>query len=110
LKTDQSKEEITNLAIPIYNYFEYFDEFQESQKQKIEKLHGKLYRRIKYGDEKWFDENNKLIDMLEFSKNPCHDCNAIRGQYHCFGCDVEQCPRCKNQFLGCGCKLKKDYN
>jgi hypothetical protein len=102
-----SREKISNLAFQIYNYFQYFDEFQESQRQKTEKLHGKIYRRIKYGDEQRESEN---FDGFEFSKHPCHDCGAIRGQYHCFGCDVEQCPRCKGQFLGCECKLDEDYD
>ncbi|MHA2314883.1 MAG: hypothetical protein ACXACF_06300 [Candidatus Hermodarchaeia archaeon] len=118
LKNSLSKEEISNLAFQTYNYFQYFDEFQESQKQKTEKLHGKRFRRIKYGDERWLDEhgnpyrdeNGELYDWKEISKQPCHDCSAIQGQYHCFGCDVEQCPRCRGQFLGCGCKLQKDFD
>ena len=118
LKTNLTKQEISDLAFQIYNYFQYFDEFQESQKEKTDKLHGKRYRRIKYGNEKWLDENGepykdengKVFDWSEISRKPCHDCAAILGQYHCFGCDVEQCPRCGGQYLGCRCKLQKDYN
>jgi len=116
LKISPSKEEISDLAFQTYNYFQYFDEFQESQKQKTERLHGKLFKRIKYGKENWVDENGKpYLDEetgqpLDIAKFPCHDCVAIRGQYHCFGCDMEQCPRCKEQFLTCNCKLKKDFN
>jgi hypothetical protein len=102
----------------MYNYFHYFSEFQDSQKRKTEKLHGKRFRRIKYGDEKWLDghgepykdENGNVYDWKEISKKPCHDCSAIQGQYHCDGCDDEQCPRCKGQFLGCRCKLYKDFD
>ncbi len=116
LKTTLSKEGLSNLAFQLYNYFQYFDEFQESQQQKTEKLHGKIFRRIKFGDEKWVDENGKPYlheetdQPLDIGKFPCHDCAAIRGQYHCFGCDMEQCPRCKGQFLGCNCKFKKDFD
>ena len=33
----------------------------------------------------------------------CHDCGARTGQRHHFMCDMEQCPRCKNQLLTCDC-------
>jgi len=104
-------EQISQLAFQAYNYFQYFDEFQESQKEKTEKLHGRRFRRVKYGNEKWVDENGESynFDWQEITTQPCHDCHAIRGQYHCFGCDVEQCPRCKGQQLGCSCKLQKDF-
>lgn len=105
------KEIISELAFQIYNYFQYYDGFEDSQKIKTEKLHGKRYRRIKYGDEKWDYEREKDDPTWEeIVQTPCHDCSAIQGQYHCEGCDVEQCPRCGNQFLGCSCKLAKDYD
>lgn len=107
LKMSFSKADISDLAFQAYNYFQYFDEFKESQEFRTEKLHGKRYRRIKYGDEIWDD----VEIPLEWSKttiNPCHDCAAIKGQYHCYGCDVEQCARCKGQRFGCPCMLKKD--
>ena len=101
-------DELSELAIELYVYFGYFEEFQDSQSYKMEKLHGKRYRRIKYGDERWFDKNGKLLNFSEIASIPCHDCAAIRGQFHCFGCDMEQCPRCREQHLGCGCTLKSD--
>jgi hypothetical protein len=33
----------------------------------------------------------------------CHDCAVTLGQFHHFGCDMEQCPRCEGQLLSCGC-------
>ena len=41
-------------------------------------------------------------------QTPCHDCYAVRGQFHCSGCDTEQCPVCKEQALGCGCGLDEE--
>jgi hypothetical protein len=110
LENSVSREELSELAIRVFNYFQYFDEFQESQRTRTEKLHGRRYRRIKYGDEKWVGDDVEGYNWDEITRQPCHDCAAIRGQYHCTGCDVEQCARCRGQRLGCRCKLKKDYD
>ena len=54
------------------------------------------YPRIKYGDEteSYFDTSGDI---------PCHDCNAKPGQIHHYGCDVEECPLCHEQLIGCEC-------
>lgn len=31
----------------------------------------------------------------------CGDCNAAPGQPHHAGCDIERCPECGGQMLGC---------
>lgn len=36
-------------------------------------------------------------------KTICHDCHANPGEYHDMGCDVEQCPDCGRQMIGCHC-------
>ncbi len=51
-----------------------------------------VYERIKYGDE-----------INPWPPGPCHDCAVLRGQYHVPGCDVERCPRCHGQAIGCDC-------
>lgn len=33
----------------------------------------------------------------------CHDCKVDNGQKHHPGCDMERCPKCKGQLIGCGC-------
>ena len=33
----------------------------------------------------------------------CHDCGAVEGQYHHFGCDMERCPFCGRQLISCHC-------
>lgn len=33
----------------------------------------------------------------------CGDCGVKRRGYHHFGCDLELCPRCRNQLISCGC-------
>lgn len=88
---------LSEIALRLHMYFEYFDEFQESQQIKTVRLNGKRRRRIKYGDE--------LPPWPKAGLRPCHDCYAVVGQYHCDGCDFEQCPSCHGQLLGCpSCK------
>jgi hypothetical protein len=50
--------------------------------------------RIRYGDE----SHDWHADEV-----PCHDCGAIKGEYHVDACDVEECPVCHGQALGCEC-------
>lgn len=38
----------------------------------------------------------------------CHGCGARKGYYHHAGCDMEQCPICGKQAIGCGCYGKGD--
>ncbi|KKM93640.1 hypothetical protein LCGC14_1206270 [marine sediment metagenome] len=33
----------------------------------------------------------------------CLHCGIVHGKVHHFGCDVEQCPKCGLQVIGCGC-------
>lgn len=76
---------------------EWQDEFQQAQLKVHYKLEGKLYPRIRYGSEE---------DDWGADDRPCHDCDAKKGKYHLPGCDVERCPRCKNQVITCGCEFE----
>jgi hypothetical protein len=38
----------------------------------------------------------------------CHDCGIAAGGVHHVGCDMEICPRCGGQFLGCSCFVSED--
>jgi len=59
---------------------------------------GSLADPIPYGEEQ---------ERAAFAEgNPrCHDCGAKKGHYHHPGCDVEECPECGGQLIGCECVL-----
>ena len=40
-------------------------------------------------------------------KNTCHDCGVKEGQIHECGCDMEDCPFCGRQLIGCCCCYHK---
>ncbi len=58
------------------------------------------YMRLRYGEEPMW-----LELRAGFAETPCHDCAAVKGQLHAEGCDMEECPKCHGQLLGCGCWL-----
>jgi hypothetical protein len=38
----------------------------------------------------------------------CHDCGADRPGFHHPGCDFEECPRCGDQLITCGCIVSSE--
>jgi len=50
--------------------------------------------RVRFGQE---------ADDWGADRGPCHDCVVIKGQLHVPGCDVERCPSCGDQAIGCWC-------
>ncbi len=74
------------------------DEIVDEQTKPTLIIDGKEYLRIRFGDaDEWTD-----ID-LNYSVHPCHDCGVIKGQVHLLDCDMERCPRCKEQLISCEC-------
>jgi len=74
---------------------------------------------VKIG-KKWYKRNTSYFDSSDLSPEEikkelkelgdelfhCHDCGIENkeGNVHHFGCDVEKCPKCKDQFAFCKCK------
>lgn len=76
----------------------YPEEFKKAQNQPTFVIKGKVVKRVKYGEEK---------NGYDYSPdtNPCHDCAVLKGEYHLFGCEAEECPLCRRQVLSCGCEI-----
>lgn len=69
-----------------------------AQRRPYVQLAGKDFHRIQYGEERlWRDLSDGFVVY------PCHDCGVVQGQYHVEDCDVEECPSCGGQLLGCRC-------
>jgi hypothetical protein len=68
--------------------------YPEGQQTHIE-IAGETYERVRYGseDEDWGAD-----------RRPCHDCGAVKGELHIWGCDVERCPACGGQVIYCECE------
>lgn len=68
-------------------------------------LRGKKYEKLKWTED-WEEckEPSKGDSIID---NHCHDCGTLPGSYHHEGCDMQRCPRCKEQFIGCGCIMSE---
>jgi hypothetical protein len=55
---------------------------------------GVARQRVRFGDER---------DDWGANRGPCHDCTAVKGEFHVPGCDVERCPECGGQIFACEC-------
>jgi hypothetical protein len=79
---------------------EWSTKIEEAQLKKTYTINGTERERIRYGSE---------IDDWGADKEACHDCAVIKGQYHVpFLCDVERCPVCDEQAIGCDCNYEGD--
>jgi len=59
-------------------------------------IKGKLYNPIKCGDGgDWYHDTSDSAT--------CGDCGVKYGEYHESGCDIERCPSCHLQLIGCEC-------
>lgn len=67
-----------------------------AQRKTFYRIGGVKKPRLRYGDEVGYPQG--------FAEVPCHDCLVMKGEYHVPGCDMERCPCCGLQAIGCGCE------
>jgi hypothetical protein len=70
------------------------EKVQAAQQQATYSIGGTEFQRIRYGEEQ---------DDWGADQDACHDCRAVKGQFHVVGCDGEECPVCHGQALSCDC-------
>lgn len=76
------------------------DRLRAAQLETTCDVNGVEFPRVRYGEE---------AEDWGANESPCHDCAAIRGEYHVPGCDVERCPACGGQYwFGCECGEPED--
>jgi hypothetical protein len=106
LERDIPDSELSQIALQFYVFFQYLEDYWEAQKEKTVMLLGKRYRRIRYGKEEMPKEFRAR--WQEIITQPCGDCGVVRGELHLEGCDIEVCPCCSGQYLGCECRHDED--
>lgn len=64
---------------------------EDAQRRTTYVIDGKPYDRVpmREGDQE--------------QEGKCYDCAILIGQLHVPGCDVEECPKCGEQVISCGC-------
>ena len=75
------------------------ERIEQAQQETTYVINGVETPRVRYGDE---------AEDWGADARRCHDCAAIKGQYHVPGCDVERCPVCGGQAIGCDCAYEGD--
>jgi hypothetical protein len=51
----------------------------------------------------WGSEAGVIESLGDLWPCPCNDCGAAPGELHLAHCDMEECPRCHGQAIGCDC-------
>jgi hypothetical protein len=107
LEREIPNSQLSQIDLQVGFFFQYLDDYFQAQAEKTVELKGKRYRRIRYGNEirYWKGDAPQDVNWDELFGRPCHDCFVVRGEFHVDGCDMEVCPRCKGQYLGCECRL-----
>lgn len=70
------------------------EKIHAAQRERTYEILGRKYVRIPYGSEPGVRHAETRV---------CHDCAVLTGQLHVPGCDMERCPRCRGQAIGCDC-------
>ena len=72
------------------------EKIEEAQTITFYEVDGTKFERVRYGDEGLPKATTRKF---------CRGCAVVEGEFHVPSCDVEECPRCHSQAIGCGCQL-----
>ncbi len=61
---------------------------------------GREWARVPYGSE----DLSYLTFTPDAERGRCGDCGVVTGGTHHTFCDLEQCPRCREQLFSCDCE------
>lgn len=67
------------------------------------KARGCAYPYIKFGESEKLYKRERVHDGDVAETGKCFDCGAQEGGLHHDGCDIERCPKCGGQAIGCDC-------
>lgn len=78
---------------------EYLAEIENAQKIMTININSEDHERVRFGKE---------TEDWGWSRGTCGDCAVAVGLFHVPGCDVERCPACDGQAIGCDCEYAGD--
>jgi hypothetical protein len=70
------------------------ERIEAAQREPEYEIGGIPRTRVRYGEE---------ADDWGAGNHPCGDCGVFKDEFHVPGCDVERCPVCGGQVIGCDC-------
>ena len=78
---------------------EYLGQIEDAQKITTININGQDHERVRFGKE---------AEDWGWSRGTCGDCGVALGLFHVPGWDIERCPVCDGQAIGCDCEYEGD--
>lgn len=73
------------------------------------------YNYVKIGKQIYKRDSGNVHDdytddiYYDYTDTHCHDCGVLYGKIHHVDCDMERCPKCRDQFISCECGIGAKY-
>lgn len=78
---------------------EYLEQIDDAQTIREININRQGHERVRFGKE---------VEDWGWNRGTCGDCGVALGFFHVPGCDVERCPVCDGQAIGCNCEYEGD--